>query len=1157
MRSLVLNLLIAACFACGLSTVFPLSASAQEPPKNETKKNETSPAKNDQPAAKPSPDGLEAKHWERTIYLPYRELKDVFEKYGEAVFLPYAEYLRLSKKAEGRMPDAPPVAAVINAVEYKASVDGELVRVEAEFTVRVLHGPWAELPLRFGDAAIGSVTSEETDVLFRGTGTGSYSLLFPKTGEYKVRLQLSTRVLSSANGKQFVLECPPVGVTTLDFVVPEREQTVALNPRGVLLPTSAGKQETRVKARLGATGKIAATWHPREGVTPELELLANATNHSQVLVEDRLIHTHSVLAFDILRGSLKQVRIAVPKGERVLDVVSPNAKMKAWKQESDAAVAGQVIVVEFFDKMQEKVSVEVDTERTVVDGPLNIAGMSDSGEVFGVHALGVLRESGQLVVTQGQDLELTIEQQQGVVRIQEHEVAESIRRSGSLAFKYYNPRFVLALTATPIQPRLVVNHRSRLTFKEEELRLKADLAYTIEKAGVFDLQLSVPEGLVIDDVLGEGIKTHTVNEEADRLTVSFSEKRQGSLGLTIEGHRRMTNEAAESDQLLPLLEPLNVVRETGWVTVYAPDAIEVITNPDKVIAAQPTPPEQVEPRAQLRVAAAWNYSRRPVEIPVKTRRRPTRLTAYVGTAIDMRQGLVHITTQLDYDVQYAGVDTFRFSVPEAVADQVQIRSTMPPGSAGIRQKSRAEEPRDGWVTWTVLMQRPVVGAQRFEVSYDLVPPGDAETEKSEATEIVIQTLRAMGLGEDGDESTRRVALTHITGEIVIDKERTLSVSASPLDEDLQPIDVRELTGLSREGTLAYRYFKQPVGVKLATVKHETQQVVETVVSRALVEIVIGRDQAAVYRCRYRLKSSERQRLAVDLPAGMELLGLLVDDKPADAQKQSEEGAKEKWNSFFVNVARSKRSDEPFSLTFQFRIPLSDPFEGGRGDLVLPLPRFGGAETSGVVVQEVRTAVWVPDRIALVGASGSFQSERNTLLSGLPGFPCRKRPIDLDKWIGVPALSMIDFPTEGRAYRYRSLNAADRFSVEWWNLRRHIWVWTGALFFAAFVLRTTSWENKLGLVILACVVFVMVALRDVDTVVVWLQVAQYGLIALVAIWGIHLLLGAKRDFGRAKPAKQAPTDSATTDQPETTPPPADADPPPSLPVDVDTDEPQEP
>ena len=118
--------------------------------------------------------------------------------------------------------------------------------------------------------------------------------------------------------------------------------------------------------------------------------------------------------------------------------------------------------------------------------------------------------------------------------------------------------------------------------------------------------------------------------------------------------------------------------------------------------------------------------------------------------------------------------------------------------------------------------------------------------------------------------------------------------------------------LSQDGALAYRYYTQPVSLKLTAAKHEIQEVVETVVSRGLVEVVVDQDDKASYRCRFKLKTSERQRLRIDLPKGAEILGVLADNKSVSPEKAGK-GSKllhRDGRSFRTTEARQRNSQVP-------------------------------------------------------------------------------------------------------------------------------------------------------------------------------------------------------------------------------------------------------
>ena len=942
---------------------------------------------------------------ERTVYVPYSNLKGVFDQLGAGVLVPYSDWLEMRRAHEGGTGEKPAVEAVITKAAYTARIEKDIARVTAVLSINVLGEPWVEVPIRFGEAAVGSLAGNE-NVLLRGTGDGTYSLLLGQAGEQTVTLELVARVNTSPDGREFTFDVPPVGITSLDVIVPEADQTVEITPRLVGLPVEAAADgQTHVSASLGSTGRIHVRWHPRVSMKPEMDLLTSVTNLTQVTVADGLVHTDTWLLFDILRGELNELRIAVPSDHRILDVASPS-KVKGWRAEE--ADGQQVVTVEFLSAVENQVTVEVHTERKLPADPFPVAGRPDDGPTSGIHALDAVRESGQIVLRSSPDLVLTLAEQQGVVRIEAGQVDERIRVDGGMGFKFYSPQFTLTASAKPVEPRIVLDHVANVILREDEVRLEAALSYSVERAGVFQLVLNVPEELVIDDVQCPQMKEFSFDQQGRTLTVVLAEKTQGAIGVSVKAHRPFDAGAAGAQLTLPLLEPQGAERETGAVYLFARESIEVVTTDADVVAAQPLPAPPGQQMGDAILTAAWSFTRRPVTIPVTTKRKAARLNVDVATTVNVQPQSAEVTTLLDYHVQFAGIDTFQFQAPEAFSPLLQVEVVSTDATTpGIRQKTPSE-PADGWVTWTVVMQRDVIGLLRLSATYDIKSAnaaGAANATDGPATdELAISLLRPLAAPESNGRPA--VPVSRIRGEAVVVHEPALSVTAAAAGGDVEPIDPRELTLLPQSGTLAYRYFRQPdegaVQLTLTRTRHDIQEVVDTVVRRALVEIINGEDGTAIYRVRMRVKSTERQRLLIDMPAKLELLGVYVDGRNVKLEQTGLSDEQSQIESFYVPVTRTKPVDEEFLLTFEFRWKVN-PYPGEsdflRGRIALPLPVLGGANAP-AAVQELRVAVWVPKEYALVGEPDDFVIERQPrVFSTLTNTTSQVDDGELDGWIG--------------------------------------------------------------------------------------------------------------------------------------------------------------
>lgn len=348
--------------------VFPMASAIAQETEPEANASETA-------AAVDGEEGAEDP-WERLIYLPYKNLKQVFENQGASVVLPYLEYLKMWEKVAGDPDGARPAAipAVVTRSTYSAEVAKDVARVTAKLTVQVLDKPWVRIPLSFGKAAVGELKSENEKILLQGIGNGSYVLLIGEKGEHEITIELLARVHTSPDGRHFELNCPNVGITTLELSVPESDQTIVIEPAAIQTPITAEGNVTRVKANLGSTNQIIARWNPRESLKPEMELLASVANSTHVTVDEGLIHTVAQLKYEILRGETEQLRIAVPLGHRILDVTAPNAKIRGWKTKVEAK--RQMVTVELLSATESDVVIEVHTERTADASAFDAAGIS-------------------------------------------------------------------------------------------------------------------------------------------------------------------------------------------------------------------------------------------------------------------------------------------------------------------------------------------------------------------------------------------------------------------------------------------------------------------------------------------------------------------------------------------------------------------------------------------------------------------------------------------------------------------------------------------------------------------------------------------------------------------------------------------------------------
>lgn len=1080
-------------------------------------------------AAKPS---LSEK-WDRLIYVPFRELQKVFDNQDASVVLPYAEYLDLMKRAINAVPATTGnQEAVITSSSWTASVEKDLARVMVELKLNVLkEDGWASLPITFGAAAIGKVEPADGTVLLKGTGQGTYELLIKGAGQKSVKLELLATIQTSPEDRSFSIQCPPTGISELVVTIPEPDQSVRITPLQVLLPADdiAVEGKTVVRASLGATNQFEVHWNPRAGSKPVMDLLSSVTNQTSVRIEQGLLQSRTVLNYEILRGELRDVTIQLPKDARIIDVVSAAGRIRSWSAEA-VGETHQVVKAELLVPATEKFQIEIQTERAIEGDTLQLIGKAADGKLYGVHAGAVVREAGRLAIVTDPSLTTVVKTQVGVKQVDAGAAVAKGEQAATVAntWEFSGASGQLVVQIKPVEPRLLVTHNIQYVFRDDELRVRSVLKYDVERAGVFQLSIQVPESLTVDSVSADGMSEFNVDKGSGKVTLSLTQKRMGAIEVVVQGHQAFDASAENAEMELPTLTPEGVERETGIVTAYAPEFLDVITVDEKVAGLFPSRNAAVEQLSRLRHIASWSFTRRPIALFVRTSPRPAQIAASVGTTVRVDPEIVKQSSVVTFDIQNAGIDTLRVAVPEAVANDVRFRM-LTPGHT-IQQRDKAAQPDNGWVTWTLVLQDETTGTLQLQVDWDVTQkkdsaaaapaaaaesPGAAPQEQAVPEQtLVVEPPRVLAPFTDDQAKRRRVVLTQTRGEIRLLRHESLSITADSQGETTEAIDVRELELMEQDGYLAYRYFSQPASATIRIRKHEIHEVAATVVSRAAIEVVTERQKLASWRCRFRITTSERQRLRIDLPIGCDLQAPLLNDQRTTIEKATDVQAEEQWEAYYVNISRSTTSDQEFLLTLQFRCPIVEesvrPYSGRGGVQGLHLPVVGESGGS-TVVQQIKVVVWGPEEIAFLGDPELWTQE-----GSVP--PSVTRPLTspsavaaaaaVNEWIDPSRVASGDFPTQGSATVYRAVGHQTKISLTWWSRSFLFWMISGTLVVIGLILRRTPWENRITLVLVAIFAVAIFSLSDRNSTSQYVAMAWPGILVVGGIWLTGLLIGQR-------------------------------------------------
>jgi len=970
---------------------------------------------------------------EQSIYIPYEKLREVFEKEGRGVFLPYEKFLELWKAARQTEPEAleagPPVDSLVTEVAGVATVSKDVVTVKADVKIDVLKEGWNEVPLRLRDVAItkAMIGTEPARLLSDG---GGYRLLFEKKGKAPQSVGLAlefAKAYAKAPGQNSVsFECPMAPVSRWDVRIPESGVKVNIHPMlaATEVPGAAGVEETHVLAFVGAAPEVRIEWTPKAEGARGLEALASAKAEQQVWIDEGVTRSRIRLVYEISRAQLGQLVVDVPADQKVVNVFDPN--VREWSvapaPAAEGASAAQRITVQLFEPAKGAQNLVIELEKFAAAGgeaaPAAPATRAAPGSaeiiVPVVQAVGVGRQMGVVVVKVAPGLRAEAAKLDRLLQLDAAELPpELARTTWDFSYRYATVPYGLVLAVEKILPRILITALTEAHLQPEALTIDFLAVYDVERAGVFQLTIQVPEGYEIRDVQGVSVggaaaadvDTHHL-EGKDLLVVNLSRKALGRVALAVRLYRAL----AEPDLLAPTGKAATLVpaiprarsveRETGRLVVYAPESLRV--NPAETTGLRTISYDEAVQGMRStqaggeRSVLSFAYTDGPAALSLAAERRKPQVTVAQLLTARIESGVVKYQATFFYTIRYSGVQSLRIDVPKALADQIRVTTT------GV-EKELGEE-ADGLVPINLRRETEFgIGSPRIALVWE---EKIEEIRIGKSAQLVIPRL-----------VPRNVDLA--SGQIVLAKAETIDVAPTDKAEGLTPIDPQTdlIEGQHVAGAARAFEFHDDWTLMIKATRYGLKETKPTSIERALVRMVATRGAKTNVQAIYRMRSA-RQRLAIQLPgtAEFESKPVRIDGRPVSLEEGDEKG------QYFVPLT-GQNPDEAFHLEVRYYVK--------GGGLRLECPAFPMEPA----VQRVYLEVFVPTELVYLGSTGPWNPELVWTLSGFNARPRANQTSEsLIAWVfGDPAgianyqaelkkfgESLGSFETDGRHLLYSTL-----------------------------------------------------------------------------------------------------------------------------------------
>ena len=509
---------------------------------------------------------------------------------------------------------------------------------------------------------------------------------------------------------------------------------------------------------------------------------------------------------------------------------------------------------------------------------------------------GAARISGTISVVPDEGLAVWPEESVGLEPVS----ATGKSGPGTRAFRFAQPGWKLVLSRRPIQARMRSAGTILYEVTDEFVRLKTRHHLTVSGRGVFSVTFEAPEGFELRDA-GPPDLVSGFRQQGRRIEVNLRGEQKSAMDIDLRFQRPRTQ--TDSKILLQPVAVADTEEDAGCIVLAAPLALRATeTNADGLQATDVRSlRERLAPLLSPDIVAVlgYRYFTPAFKAAASIERQRTRLTCETSLLASITPSLMKVDATLAYNVEFSAADEFQLLVPASAGEDVRF------SGADIKEKVRSTTGKADMSTWTVRLQRRVIGPYRLSVSFD-VPLPEAAAGKS--IEAVVPSVRALGVARE-------------TGFVAVSRGENLEVRVAR-SEGLESRDVKELPPGLASAFLGFRYFEpEKVSLALELMRHELEPVLGALIRRLHIDTVLTDQREATHEALFEVQNNREQYLVLKLPKKMEIWGAFVRGVPVRPTTRESDGAR------LIELTKSESKDEAFRV----RLVMHETLPGGGHD----------------------------------------------------------------------------------------------------------------------------------------------------------------------------------------------------------------------------------
>ncbi|HEV2456383.1 MAG TPA: type II secretion system protein, partial [Verrucomicrobiae bacterium] len=215
-------------------------------------------------------------------------------------------------------------------------------------------------------------------------------------------IRMLVKITGDVTQHRLNFDIPPALSSEAAFVLDEEEAHVEL-PAAVSSSRTFEKGRTRIEADLGPAAQIDLQWTPKTKQAGEIAATVFCQNASLIKFDGGVMDITATLDYQITQGELRQARIQLPAGERLVRV--RGAEIRDWQVATENGAA--TLVVNLLEGVSQSWKLNVELEKNLDSLPVVLS-------VAVPHAAGVQRETGFVALQAADELAVSVESAAGL-----------------------------------------------------------------------------------------------------------------------------------------------------------------------------------------------------------------------------------------------------------------------------------------------------------------------------------------------------------------------------------------------------------------------------------------------------------------------------------------------------------------------------------------------------------------------------------------------------------------------------------------------------------------------------------------------------------------------------------------------------------------------